>query len=459
MQSPDNPADSSLSSSLVQDLSHHPNENQEDLFDDEYFYDEDQYESEEDEEYPTVYYQTAKKTNQKEVLKEKARQAEELKARNQTIQINKALDLQESQKMRDIIEDPQDFFRLKSQGRISRTKQERALHCLYIPERNLLMVLLEDGKTINIYSTLSSNFKLVSIKKLNLEAFSMEYMKPIKMIVFCGPSSSIVLWNVNTLEEIASTFKKWANPFTGAVYVPKAHVLAVKCSVKLCIYTLSLQLVHTFYPQGVHSFSIDLLGLSEKIILSTYITYGKKACALLNLKTKEIKKLTNFELPRLTCIEITQKTPTTILTCLAKTTENVESSEFSNGICPLAQFKVDYKAMELVLYKTSGQDFLFNELHSMRNNGCFFGTMKILGALCRNVVLRVCGEKVQILKVLVPFSLSLMRMETWALMKGGGCLIGIDNMNKLTAYKCMIKIKNDDDDGKVKKNAIGVVGK
>ena len=325
-----------------------------------------QYDSEE-EDFPTVFYNLPPSQKTGALQKERSLRQEKLKERNRQI-------LQKKRDFKDqihplIFTETNPPLSLKKLKRLSRPR-EKVMFACYIPERNLLLAILSDFKTVNIYSTM--NFNLIAVKKSQGTVTCISYSKHLEMIIVGGGKALLQLWNPKTFEIEAESIRNRSVGFCGVVYVPKAHLLVAKASSSLDIYNTGLRFLFSFslptYPGSWHSGAAQIHIISKHLLLASVCYQKPKGLFLLNLKTKKSKEFTKIFVPTASCVEHTENNPQHIFSCLA-VTESHPSKDFAEWHqFNLTQFTVDPKTEEFSLVRKTLTTHRFSKLSRLENS-------------------------------------------------------------------------------------------
>ena len=104
-------------------------------------------------------------------------------------------------------------------------KADDVRECCYVPDRDLLILTLNDAKTVRFYSTKS--FKAVMMKKCKRRLNVVRYTQEGDKVFFAGDDYYVEIFSLKTLQsEVTSTLLEGWN-ITEALYLKKQHAVAV----------------------------------------------------------------------------------------------------------------------------------------------------------------------------------------------------------------------------------------
>jgi len=142
-----------------------------------------------------------------------------------------------------------DDISLKKLVQLSRPKNRTNSIC-YISDKNLLLLILTDSRTIHIYST--TNFNLVQVKRSQHPVSCLHYSKDLNKILVGGSESVLQIWDpINFQVEASSPHPEHHKPLS-LTYIPQPNVIAVKTYNKVSIYNTELKSIANFSLPDEH---------------------------------------------------------------------------------------------------------------------------------------------------------------------------------------------------------------
>jgi len=393
---------------------------------------------EETEDFPTVWYHLP---TQKPDLKQEKFKAEKLKERNQQIQ-------QKKEQSKDHTPRPLNFLKTSEKDHVSFKKisklqrpSPQARLVLEIAEKNLLVILFQDEKTIKVYNTL--NFNLVTVTKAQKEVKCMSYCKKLGRIIAGGVCEFLQLWSPKTFEVEAECLQiRSYQTIFSVSYVAKSNVIVTKAADQIRLYNTGLRFIICLsIPSSVLSADMgDIFGLSKHLLLVACHSWTQKGPILFNLKTKShVDYSKTAFIPKTTCIEMTEKTPVNVFSCLGMFISVPFGVGNDNYLFPLIQFTIDTKNEELVpLRRSNVSTHTFSKLKSIQNSKYFLAE-KFERSVCETYLLSIEKDKIEILRVISkPSAIILNKVNTYLMLKDGLSLIEVNDQKFISVYRSVV---------------------
>jgi len=335
-----------------------------------------------------------------------------------------------------------DYISLKKLATISRSPQNIKSAC-YIPERNLLLALARDSKTICIYNTLR-NFNLIAKKTANVQLDVLIHSKDLHKIIVGG--EFLQIWSPKNFQVEAQCQIPDYSYVLALTYVPSSDIIIVKTGTILLIYGRSLAVLMRFpfpsYEEKNWSSAIEIFALTKGLLLGLYHEKDPKLF-LLNLKKKTLKIYDQLDFRYGSCLQMTQETPSKIFTCLAipKVRSKSESSYQGRYPFKMIRFMVNPKTEELVVLKMSKTSHYFQSVMRLGNTKYFLAEnfdhsdeIVMLSLTKGNVeVTRVVSNPISPFSSLPNFALIMLKDES--------SIVYINN-NGMWLYRFAIKSDN-----------------
>jgi len=362
-------------------------------------------------------------------------QAEKLKQRSQQIQQRKQEAKNKDSLITLTIQEPEtNFFSLKKIADLSRPKIQIHITC-YISEKNLLLVLLPDCFTIQIYHTIS--FKLITVKKSKSPVTCLSYSKHLRMILVGGRNSLLQLWSAKTFEIEGESLQKGYQSFHTVTYIPKSNVIIAKSWDSIWVCNTGLKHLFMVY---LPSYYADASGKAnfqaitkELLVMSTNYNFRQRLY-LINLKAKTLEeKCTQHFIPCSTCVVLTEKSPTNIFTCLMAYETNPSESFSEWHPFTLTQFTIHSKTGEFAISRKTPTSHTFSKLYRPENSPYFIAQKSSQ----ETWMLTIERNQVNIIRVISrPLPIILDKYHTFIMLKNGSSIIEVNNNeNKIFGYR------------------------
>jgi len=388
----------------------------------------------EEEGFPTVFYNLPPSQKTDDLQKGKSLLQEKLKERNQLI-------LQKKRDFKDqihplIFTETNPPLSLKKLSRLSRPRDKVTFTC-YIPERSILIVVLSDYKTINIYSTM--NFNLIVAKKSQGTVTCLSYSKHLGMIIVGGSDNLLQLWSPKTFEIEAECLRKSGSWFFSVAYVPKAHIIIGKDLNGIETYNTGLRFLFSFslpsFAGGWHPEPAQIQAISKHALLLS-VCYGKhKGLSLLNLKTKIRKDFTNISVSATSCVERTANNPQHIFSCLMATEENPTKDFTEWHQFNLTQFTVDPKTEEFSIVRKTLTTHRFSKLNRLENTKSLLAQRFTIEKGFEMFLLSIQKDQVEVVRILSrPSSqIILNKVGTYIMIKEGS-IVEVNEKSQINVF-------------------------
>jgi len=330
-----------------------------------------------------------------------------------------------------------DSISFKKVSRLSRPNSSVADAC-YISERNLLLVVLGDRRTINIYSTI--NFNLIKSKKSQNMVTCINYSEHLQRILVGGAESALQIWNPTSFKiEIISPEKgsKW---FLSVDYVVKSNVIVVKTQSEICVYNTKLENITSFqlprYDGEWTSEAADFYGITPKLLLAVGSFHKQKRLYLINIEAKTLKECAEFFVPSTSCVKLTETSPKGIFSCLM--TRQAKPFQVSDkwDLFALAQFTVHPETEKFAVCRTTLTSHFFSKMKSLKNSNYFFAQKSSKEKSNEIFILLVKKNQVEILHVISGQSAIILdKFDRYIMTKEQSSVVEIDGKNMISVYR------------------------
>jgi len=308
-----------------------------------------------------------------------------------------------------------------------------------IPERNLLVVVLADNTTINVFNTI--NFKLIIVKKSPSALVCMNYSEHLGMILLGGFDNYLQVLNAKTLDVVAETNKKGYRCFRGIAYLPQSDLIIARDTHEVCIFNTELkplkQVMLADY-NGIWSFkTAEFQEISKDLIFLAERSDKQKRIYTINLQTKTREEFTKVFIPSASCIELIEKEPINIFTCLAANKHQPSQTFNERHPFTLRQFTIGPESGEFALLKAPSLMHAFSKLSRLQNSPYLLAQKISLSSIQEVCVLSIKKDQVNVIRVLSkPLPMILDQLGTYIMMKGGPALVEINTKKMISIYRC-----------------------
>jgi len=325
---------------------------------------------------------------------------------------------------------------------LSKPKDRIGLVC-YVPERNLLLVLLSDCMTLNIYSTIT--FKPLAIRKSQGMILCMSYSPRLQKILIGGYNSLLQIWCPKALKiEKESPKIRYPN-FYNIEYIPDSNVIVTKSSNEICVYDTELVLLKDYplpiYGEERASAAAEFHSLSKEILFVTSRFRKRKRLYLLNLRKKTLEECTQIFVPRASCVELIEDDPTKVFSCLvADEADVVKLSQIDEESYPftLALFAISPETGGFTVFKKTSHTF--SKLHRVENSQYFLAQKPTHEMF----LLSIKKENVESISVIsCPSPMILDRYCIFVMIKGGPFLVEKTCKGVLSVSRCHLTIQSE----------------
>ena len=301
----------------------------------------------------------------------------------------------------------------------------------YIPERNLLLTLSNDFKTISIYHT-RNNFNLLAVRTSDFPITTISYSKELNKILVGG--CDVQIWNPKNLKIEARSLEISFEPeIHSLTYVSGADVIVAKTKeFGIFVYDKNLALLASFRIQSDrHPWSLvdHVFCISKELLLVVFYIKEQQRLVLLNLKRATSKKYKQIFIPMSSCVEVTQQTPNKVFTCLTGSAQ-----DFNNlSAFVLTQFMIDPETEELVVLKSA--DVSFRRLSRIENSNYFLAEEFGLQGQSKIFLVSLNRGQIEVIRVVSKPAKLLEKLQnsTLIMLKNEPLMICI-NMNEMDFY-------------------------
>lgn len=318
-------------------------------------------------------------------------------------------------------------------------KADDVRECCYVPDRDLLILTLNDAKTVRFYSTKS--FKAVMMKKCKRRLNVVRYNEEGDKVFFAGDDYYVEIFNLKTLQsEVTSTLLEgWS--ITEAVYLKKQQAVAVgMCPSIVDILSAStLNRLSRFEVDNTYSIINEVLCLHSNflLIVSRVITdfTPVKKISVYNYRTKDMIDSTALKVCASSYVGVTTKSPLNIVTCLGILPGEAPVRE---GGFRLVQLILNTKEKSLVIHKVGPTNMEFEELSRIQNSDYYIvKTVESSGS--RTLLMKITGDKAQLMRVMVGSDCSIFKTHLFAKLKEPSLIVGADKAGSLCVYSFLRK--------------------
>jgi len=397
-------------------------------------------EEEEEEDYPLVYYNLPTK---KPDLKQEKLKAESLIKRNQQIFERKEQAKHHPLEPMNILKTSEkDHMSFKKIGKLPRPSAQARL-VFEIAEKNLLVILFQDGKTLRVYNTL--NFNLVTITKSEQEIKCMSYCKKLGRIIVGGKNGFLQLWSPKTFEVETECLQPNYQELLSVSYVAKSNVIVAKTLNQIRIYNTGLRFMTSLAiplcASSWYSDTAEFFSLSKNLLLAVCCYGVQKGLILFNLKTgNRVDCSPTAFVPRTSSVVMTEKSPVNVFSCLGFFNSKPVSLMDDRYLFPLMQFTIDTKNEELVPLRSSSESArVFSKLIRIQNSKYFLAERFESYSSWKACFLSINKDQIEILRVMSgPSPMILNKANTYLMLKDRLSIVEVDYLNLIRVYKGIV---------------------
>jgi len=391
-------------------------------------------EEDETEDYPIVTYHLPTKKIDK---KEEQIKNERLQERSHKIQERKQEQSKVQHQLLDFVhQDPKNFVAsLKKLNKLSRPREQVKLTC-YVESFNLILVLLADCKTVNVYST--TNFNLLTIKKSEKQITCISYSQHLRKILVGGHDNLLQIWSPKTLEFEAENLRKGYETFYNIEYIPKANVIVAKTASNICIYNTGLRYMTVISLPGCfgewYTSEAEFHIISRNLLLVVSRFRRQKVPILVNLKTlKKVEYSQKICIPLNSSVQMTEKHPVNVFTCLGLWNKPAPPFISEWDSYKLLQFTINPKTEELSLIRShDNPKNFFSKLNSLKNSKYFVAQR--FDRSTEILLLSLKKEQVEVLRVISNIPMILNDITNYMMLNDESTIVEINSQRCISIY-------------------------
>lgn len=337
----------------------------------------------------------------------------------------------------EITEKPQTIdFCIKKLGKLTPGPNE-IRNCCYIPEQNLLFLILRDAKTVRAFDTI--RFRPIYTKTFEKPIYVVKYSTDCKRVFFGGEDFYVEVYNPQTWksEQVISNLIQ-GDHINEIIYIKTKDAIAVGTSNRN-VYILSRDLnvlamfrISVFRDEPI----IELMDLENGFLLVKRRFFNKKRFSLCNLSNKKVSDFPDIEVSLSSSIDVLKDGPRNIITFLASIPENPERFR-------LVQIIQEGDTENLVVSKVGPQSKEFLSFKKIENSKYFTAKFRE-GASLKIAIMAVYPDKVEIVQTIVGTDFKIGETNHIGLIKDNfSLLIGSDNSQNICIYNIRQKMKKE----------------